>query len=124
MEYRVIDSHRSDFPQSIRLRRGDVVSVTDKASTAFPDWVFCTTTSEAPGGWVPRSILRIDDAGGHVQEDYDATELDADVGDVVEGLRVLGGWVWCRDRRSGRLGWLPLEKVRPAAEDTGVRLPS
>ena len=112
MEYRVIDSHRSDFPHPIQLRRGDVVSVTDKTSTSFPDWVFCMPTSGAPGGWVPRSILQIERTNGQVLEDYDATELDANAGDVVDGLRVLGGWVWCRDRRSERLGWLPLDKLR------------
>ena len=112
MEYRVIESHRSEFPQPIKVRCRDVVSVTDKASAAFPDWVFCATTPEAPGGWVPRSILRVEGTHGQVLEDYDATELDADAGDVVEGLRVLGGWVWCRDRRFGRCGWLPLDKLR------------
>jgi len=115
VEYRVIDSHRNEFPQPIQLRCGDVVTVTDKVSAAFPDWVFCMTAPETPGGWVPNGILRLDGTSGYALEDYDASELDVDAGEVVDGLRVLGGWLWCRSRRSGRHGWLPLDKVRLAA---------
>lgn len=49
---------------------------------------------------------------GRALDDYSARELDADPGQLVQLLRPLNGWIWCRRHGDGELGWLPLEKLK------------
>lgn len=118
MYYRVIAPHRSEYPDPIRLRRGEALGVGERyeGPEGWDDWIFCSTASH-PGGWVPAQLIEATGPGvGRAMADYSARELDVNEGEALTGERELNGWAWCV--RSGGLdaGWVPLANlVRVAA---------
>ena len=61
-------------------------------------------------------IERLSVCRGRALDHYCAHELDADPGQLVEMVRPLNGWLWCRRHGNGELGWLPAEKLQQWAE--------
>ncbi|MCP8466130.1 SH3 domain-containing protein [Pseudomonas sp. ZM23] len=117
MHYRVIHSHRSEFPQPITFARGAPLAVGERytGAEAWDDWYFCTTPGQA-GGWVPSQVFRLTGDGvGEALEDYTARELDVDIGERLLGTRQFGGWVWCSRVEGEESGWVPLECLRADA---------
>lgn len=64
-----------------------------------------------------RIIERDSDDGerGTVTEAYTNRELDVDPGDALDGERELLGWLWATNTRTGKVGWVPVDNVRPLA---------
>jgi hypothetical protein len=54
--------------------------------------------------------MTIEGASATMKRDYDATELTVNPGDVLQGELVESEWLLGRDE-SGRLGWVPLNRV-------------
>ncbi|WP_243432331.1 hypothetical protein [Pseudomonas sp. 32_A] len=50
---------------------------------------------------------------GRALDHYSAHELDADPGQLVQMVRPLNGWVWCRRHGNDEYGWLPAQKLQP-----------
>ncbi|WP_411851333.1 hypothetical protein ACLB90_01720 [Stenotrophomonas sp. LGBM10] len=46
------------------------------------------------------------------REDYCARELDVDVGQVLDGDRIMNGWVWSEAADGRGSGWVPLRVLR------------
>jgi hypothetical protein len=65
---------------------------------------------EKKGGVLER-VLKIDYDKVVVIENYDATELTAEKGDVVKGMRPEAGWVWCSNMEN-KTGWLPERNLK------------
>ena len=84
--------------------KGEMVTV-DRADPDWPGWLWCTTR-QGKSGWVSARVLRRVGSEAVLLDDFSALELTVDVGEVVQGSRVLDGWVWCRKHDGGE-GWVP-----------------
>jgi hypothetical protein len=90
--------------------RGDVFTLGQR-DDEFPGWIW-TTAPDGRSGWTHESFLEMTGDRATLREDYTAQELTIRVGDTLEILREVGGWLWCRTA-SGNLGWLPASHVNP-----------
>jgi SH3-like domain-containing protein len=75
----------------------------------YPCWWWCRGP-DGREGWVPESFLRFKDGKEILLRDYDATELSACVGEVLEVHEQVDGWARATNSE-GRAGWLPLKHV-------------
>ncbi len=111
--YRVIRSRSSDYPEPIRLERGDIVILGEvfTGHGNWPDWIRCSR--EGVSGWVPRQIIEpLDEGRGRAGENYLARELDVEAGELLLSERELNGWIWCcREQDEDDKGWVPLENL-------------
>ena len=105
---RVIRSHVSTYPKPIGFRAGETVTV-GRHDDEYPGWIW-TTTADGNSGWAPEALLEIDGDAAVAKDDYTARELNTEVGDVVEVVRELNGWLWVRAARDEE-GWVPAETV-------------
>ena len=85
------------------------------AAPGPPEWVW-TTNKDGLSGWVHESQLSIKGKTAHATEDSNAQEISLRKGDVVDSLRELGGWHWCR-KADGQEGWTPGYNLRASAPD-------
>ncbi|WP_240451488.1 hypothetical protein [Pseudomonas aeruginosa] len=115
MMYLVIRAHRSEYPFPIAFDKGAPLSVGERyeGPEEWAGWYFCTTPGQQ-GGWVPEQLIeRIDADSGVARERYTARELEVEVGEEVEGLRRLNGWIWCRRKPERDSGWVPEDHLAP-----------
>ncbi len=103
---RLHEDYGVQYPDPIRVEAGALVTVT-RRDEQFTRWLWCQA-SDGREGWVPETVLS-STAPGHarVSEHYEATELPARQGDIVEILTEFDGFAWVRSGQ-GRLGWLPV----------------
>ncbi len=112
---RLVEDHRVQYPDPIRVERGALVTVT-RRDDQFTRWLWCQA-SDGREGWVPETILSATAPGpARVSEQYEATELPARQGDIVEVLMEFDGFAWVRSERS-RLGWLPVAVLKKMDEE-------
>jgi hypothetical protein len=65
---------------------------------------------------VPFQIVENAGSGvGIVKQSYVATELNVEVGDLLEAERELNGWVWAKKLGTTDSGWVPMDLL---AEDS------
>ena len=95
---------KRSYETPLAVTAGQMVTV-GRRDSDWPDFLWCQDAEDREG-WLPEAILAIEGASARAVEDYDAIELSVSTGDVVEGQRVLAGWIWCRDT-AGDEGWLP-----------------
>ncbi|MDM5189078.1 SH3 domain-containing protein [Bacillus sp. DX4.1] len=115
MKYVVIQSHISNYPEPIRLEKGDQVLIGNAYSGPenWKNWVYCRAEHDDREGWVPEQIIiRDKNDVGIVLETYTAKELDVEIGDVLTGLKELNGWIWCEEIKNKQAGWVPNQNVR------------
>jgi hypothetical protein len=113
MEYIVIESHRTEFPNPLILKQGEKVIIGEKTSINWPNWIFCIKLDGSNRGWVPKQIImNCDNNHGSIIEDYSAKELDIEKGTIVEGIKELNGWLWLKNKRTNEIGWAPVEKLK------------
>lgn len=113
MRYRVIEAHRGPDRPPLALQPGESVTLGApyKGPEGWPDWIWCVSGA-GTGAWVPLPVLEKTGEGtARAREAYDSTELDAEAGDEVAGLREMCGWVWCVREGDGASGWVPREKL-------------
>ena len=55
---RVIADYRASFPDPIRVKEGDIVTLDFQKKTNISGWVWCTQES-GKSGWIPESYLEI-----------------------------------------------------------------
>ena len=106
MKLTVRKNYSRHYLDPIRVRRGDIVIVRERASE-WQGWKWCLHP-DGREGWVPEKILKLRKDVAEILEDYDAAELSVASGESVEGEREESGWIWCRNR-NGEAGWLPRE---------------
>ena len=109
---RVVAPYEAAYDGALRLRPGDTVTVGD-GDDRWPAFRWCTTDDGAVG-WVPENYLEISGETGRAVRDYDTNELTVVVGDRLQVLAEMGGWLRCR-HPSGEVGWLPAEHTEPDA---------
>jgi len=106
----VIAAHHSNYPDPVRVLRGQKVGVGD-SDPEFPGWIRIIDPT-GRSGWAPESIL--ERSGGSeavATEDYDATELDVAPGDRLTVHRELAGWYWVSNE-AGAFGWVPVDAIQ------------
>lgn len=111
--FRVLQSRRTDYPEPIVLKKGEMVMVGEeyKGKGTWKGWIWCE--SPAGKGWVPYQIIEmISDSIGKVKEDYIATEMNVEKDELIEGDKELNGWVWGRNVTKNEYGWVPLEILK------------
>jgi hypothetical protein len=110
--YKTISGYKASKKSSIEFLEGDIL-VTGEEYEDNPNsigWIKCTHSITGKEGWVTRQILRIHGDQGKALCDYSAKELTIKKSAIVEVLKSMNGWSWCRTE-SGEEGWLPNEVV-------------
>jgi hypothetical protein len=97
--------HRPPPYPHLMLNAGERVRV-ERRDEEWPEFLWCVS-SDAVGGWVHESFLRIDGLVGILIRPYDSVELSVDPGDQVQVLDEKGGWCWSRSP-DGAEGWVPV----------------
>ncbi|ATP45794.1 SH3 domain-containing protein [Pseudomonas kermanshahensis] len=113
MHYVVIERHRSEYPRPIRFAKGTLLDIGPRyeGEPGWQDWYLCSCPGQEPG-WVPAQLIeRFSVEKGRALDHYSAHELDADPGQLVQKVRSLNGWMWCRRHDDDEFGWLPLAKL-------------
>ncbi|MEN9991086.1 MAG: hypothetical protein RLZZ224_788 [Verrucomicrobiota bacterium] len=86
------------------LEKGDIVT-TGVADTTWPGWIWAESR-DGSRGYVPEEILEaVAEDRYRVVEAYDPTVLSLKRGDVVESIRQIHRWHWCRNQH-GKCGWV------------------
>lgn len=119
LQYIVIATHRSEYPDPITLSAGQPLHVGEKyeGPEGWDNWYFCTVFGQA-GGWVPAQVIAFGaDGSGRATEAYCARELDVDPGERLHGTRALNGWVWCERLASTEAGWVPTSHLQAMVEE-------
>jgi SH3-like domain-containing protein len=75
----------------------------------YPGWIW-TIVADGNAGWAPESLLEIDGETALTKSDYTARELNTQVGDALDVVRELTGWLWVRNERDEE-GWIPAATV-------------
>ena len=112
-KYIVVKKRKSDYPNPINLKTGDIVKVGETYSGAedWNNWIKCS--KDGIDGWVPAQIIDGNGTYAKVLEDYDATELDIQKNDIAVGLFSMNGWVrGYLEHDSCKVGWVPLDHLR------------
>jgi len=114
MKYIVTRSRNSDYPNPIKLLKGNTVTTKGNSDdTSWGNWIKCELNGIS--GWVPIQVLEtLKDDKAIVLKDYDATELDITENEIVIAEIELNGWVWAKKEvPSSMYGWIPLENIKP-----------
>jgi SH3-like domain-containing protein len=112
---RLREDYRVQYPDPIRVEAGAAVTVT-RRDDQFTQWLWCQA-SDGREGWVPETILSSTAPGpARVSERYEATELPAREGDLVEIITEFDGFARVRSEQ-GRLGWLPVTVLAKMDEE-------
>jgi len=131
--YIVTKSRVSQYPKPIVLEKGDRVTVgkEDDSNPAWKGWIWCISTGStslttgplstgalaslgtiAREGWVPKQYITLTGENeGIALEDYDATEMNVEMGDIILAEKEVNGWAWGKNERTGQKGWVPLENL-------------
>ena len=95
------------FPYSMVIKAGDTVKV-GKEDEDMPGWFWCTDEGGV-SAWIPGIFLQREDGIAKMLVDY-SIEHSVSVGEVLEFIKVAGGWIWCTNSE-GKHGWVPSDKV-------------
>jgi SH3-like domain-containing protein len=105
------------YADPIAVAEDDPVTVV-RPDEQFTRWRWCVA-SDGREGWVPETALSTTAPGpARMTTAYEATELGARRGDVVEILSEFDGFAWAR-AADGRLGWLPTAAIERLDDEGG-----
>ncbi len=104
MKARLLRAYARQHADPIVFRAGDVVLVGVR-DEEWPEF-WWATDPRGRSGWVHRQFIAGTEGMTTATRDYDACELDAAEGDIVELIEEAGGWWWSVDVH-GQRGWLP-----------------
>ena len=106
---RVVQAHNHSCPDSVSGKEGDVFLLGGLHSAEYPDFVWATAADNRCG-WIPKAFLQQDGDFGRLVRDYNAREVVVDMGEVVEILEEIGGWLWIATD-DGLEGWIPAKSI-------------
>jgi len=113
---RVIEDYQVPYPDPIRARTGDEVSVDWNKKTDISGWVWCTNRANK-SGWVPKVYVEIKGDQGKMLQDYSAIELTIDVGELLKVHKEESSFYWVSDQ-TGNQGWIPIANVEAMEEES------
>lgn len=114
MNYIVIESFKSNYPNPIIVKKDMKVLVGDiyNGEENWENWRYCSTFDNESQGWVPEQLLVTENDYGILLEDYTAKELSVEKGEIVKGIKELNGWIWCIRLLDKDEGWLPKANLK------------
>ncbi|MFX0028442.1 MAG: SH3 domain-containing protein [Candidatus Hermodarchaeota archaeon] len=105
---KVIAEYRSPFPDPLKIQKNEQVQIVEKESE-WPGWIWCINKNGMEG-WIPKSYLNIKGRNAILLRDYDATEINAIVGEEFIIEEEESGWFWVSSKE-GIKGWIPIRNV-------------
>jgi SH3-like domain-containing protein len=110
---RVKAPHKASFEYSVVFKKGDKVRIA-KEDPEMPGWFWCKN-KDGLWSWIPQEYLARSDSEGTITHSYDTTELTVAVGEILEHLREVSFWTFCRTS-DGRKGWVPTKNLESVSE--------
>lgn len=110
MKVTVIKAHTSIYPNPIKFRCGESLLL-GEVDTEYPNWVK-VTTEDGNTGWAPLQYISISSqlVSGVATVDYDANELNTDLGEELDVIYELNGWARVKNSLN-IVGWVPIHTV-------------
>ena len=105
---RVVKPYATSYPTPIVVKQGECLIVGDKVSE-FPGWLWCTDR-QGRSGWVPKRYVQRSGNDTTMLNDYNATELTVETGEILTLCEEESGWLLC-ERSDGTVGWIPKDHV-------------
>lgn len=100
MHARLTANHRPRFARPLAVTAGEKLTLGIR-DVDWPEFIWATDP-RGRSGWIHQSCLQDDTA----TRDYDAREIEANTGDQVRLVELVGGWWWV-ENEIGEFGWLP-----------------
>lgn len=111
--YIVVNERESETANPIKLAKDEIVECIEESDENgdWAGWIYCRGTDKE--GWVPKQIIKKNGKNGSILEDYDATEFDIKVGEIVVAEKILNGWIYGAKKESVALkAWAPLNHLQ------------
>ena len=86
------------FPQETEV-------VVKQSCDKFVDWYLCEILGYTT--YISRYLLK----DNRLLIDYNPTELDVEINEELEVVAIYGAWLYARDSKRVKCGWIPAEKV-------------
>ena len=113
-EYIVDKERSSETNEPVQLVKNEVIECIEESNSEgdWPNWIYCKSQNKE--GWVPKQIIKKEDTTkGVILEDYDATEFDLCVGDVILAEKHLNGWIYgAKKENLWKKAWAPLNYLK------------
>jgi hypothetical protein len=110
MRYVAIKSYKSTSINLLVVANGTRLHY-ERRITEWKDWLWCITEDGKSAAWVPEAWVTIDSEYCTLLRDYNSTELDVTIDDILEGDLIESGWLWARNDR-GEEGWVPVACIK------------
>lgn len=112
-EYIVVMERKSEAPKPIHLAKNEIVECIEESNENgdWSGWIYCKGVNKE--GWVPKQIIEKTSNKGKILEDYDATEFDLKIGEVITSEKTLNGWIYgTKNKNSEVKAWAPLNHLQ------------
>ncbi len=105
MKARVVKAYQSDYTEPWYMVVGERLQIGERDSD-WEGWVWCTN-SDGQSRWVPENFIEPHGDSCTALRDYESTELNVQIGEVLKMGETESGWTWCT-KVDGQSGWVPL----------------
>ena len=114
MKYIIIEKYTTNYDNPIILKKDEKIIMEEETDTNgdFPNWVFCKKMDCSNSGWVPKHIIKKENNYGVITEDYSSKELNVEKGYIINGIKELNGWIWCKCENTNEIGWVMLKNIK------------
>ncbi|MDF1616506.1 SH3 domain-containing protein [Petrocella sp. FN5] len=112
-EYIVIKERESEAINPIQLVKDETIECIEESDENgdWAGWIYCKGINKE--GWVPKQIVERTNRNGRILEDYDATEFDLKIGDIIIAEKTLNGWIYGTKKVIvGVKAWAPLNHLQ------------
>lgn len=106
---RVIEDYDSPYTEPLLITKGEILTIGEKESE-WSGWIWCTNTF-GKSRWVPENYLEIHGNTGKANQDYNATELNINIGEELIIEKEEAEWFWVINPQ-GKSGWVPIKNVK------------
>ncbi len=104
--YRVIKQYKSPYPVSIKFYKNEKVTIGNKYhDEEWSNWIRCFGAN-GKEAWCPEQFLEVNGTLGQFISDYDAKELTIEVGEVLEEVDSINGFILAK-KATCEIGWAP-----------------
>ena len=110
MNCQVIKAHKSNYPNPIQFKAGDILTI-GAEDKEYPGWIW-VETRDRNKGWAPMKYIEIIGSAnrGIAKTSYCARELKVDVGEKLKIIKSICGWHYVINT-IGEEGWVPKECI-------------
>lgn len=112
VEYIVIKHRKTPITNPMILQKDEKVECGEEynENKNWVGWIWCKTDNNA--GWVPKQIIDRNGNKGIILEDYNGTEFDIHVDEVIIMEKELNGWIWGYKKGApNEKAWAPIDHL-------------